>query len=168
MAACRRYADHLTRSRLRVVAVTLSLGMLAAACMPSSNATPVATPGGSVGAIVAAVNHDRGANGLPPVAWNQQLGDLAQHWANVMAFTGQLTHQDLGSILRGPSFAGWHVLAENILVAPATDGPAQLESIWMASPPHRSNILNGGLTRIGVGLTVDGQGRVWAVEDFGA
>ena len=31
----------------------------------------------------------------------------------------------------------------------------------MSSAPHRANILNGGFNRIGVGVTVDGAGRVW-------
>ncbi len=34
----------------------------------------------------------------------------------------------------------------------------------MASAPHRANILNGGFNRIGVGVKIDGAGRVWMVR----
>jgi len=154
----------LARAKLTVVAVLIASGLLAA-CVPPSAPPATAAPGGAAGALVAAVNQDRAANGLAPLSWNQQLGGVAQHWANVMAFSSQLNHQDLPSLIR--QFPGWHTMAENILCEPASLGPRALENVWMSSPLHRANILNPSLTRIGVGLTNDAQGRVWAVEDFG-
>jgi uncharacterized protein YkwD len=35
----------------------------------------------------------------------------------------------------------------------------------MASPPHRANIL-GNYSHMGVGVAIDGSGRVWVTERF--
>ena len=156
----------MVRTRLAAVAVLLSLG-LAAACVPPSPPPTTVAPGGTAGAVAAAINQDRAAYGLAPVAWNQRLGDVAQHWSAVLAFTGQLTHQDLTSLIESPAFAGWHTMAENLLVAPAGSGARAIENAWMASAEHRAHILDRSNTLVGVGLTYDSQGRVWVVADFG-
>lgn len=156
----------MARSRLAVVAVLLSLGLVAA-CVPPSPPATTAMPGGTAGAIAAAMNQDRAAYGVRPLAWNQPLADVAQHWSAVLAFTGQLTHQDLNSLIRSPQFAGWTTMAENLLVAPASSSARAIENTWMASAEHRSHILDPNLTQVGVGLTYDSQGRVWVVADFG-
>ena len=36
----------------------------------------------------------------------------------------------------------------------------------MNSSGHRANILDGGFNRIGVGVTRDGGGRYWVVQEF--
>ena len=57
--------------------------------------------GGTAGAVVAAMNGDRAANGRSPLCWNNQMGGIAQSWANWMAANQSLSHQDLGSVLGG-------------------------------------------------------------------
>jgi uncharacterized protein YkwD len=63
--------------------------------------------------------------------------------------------------------AGWRSLGENLALGNPGSNAWSLEDVWMASAPHRANIL-GGFNRIGVGVKVDGAGRVWMVALFGA
>jgi uncharacterized protein YkwD len=102
------------------------------------------------------------------VGWDTQLAQLAQSHAEEIAASGTLWHSDLGGWLASPWMSGWHELGENVLVAlPGTNAFAA-EDQWMASGPHRANILNGDFNRVGVGVKVDGSGRVWMVALFGA
>jgi uncharacterized protein YkwD len=114
------------------------------------------------------MNQDRAAAGVGPLAWDGQLGDLAQSRANDIAATGVLQHADLAGWLRSGSMPGWTSLGENLLVAgDGTTGWAA-EDLWMASPPHQANMLNPGFTQVGIGMTRDAAGRVWYVALFGA
>jgi uncharacterized protein YkwD len=58
-------------------------------------------------------------------------------------------------------------LGENIIVAPGHYTPEQLEAAWMASAPHRANILSRGFNVVGVGMSRGPDGRIWATVDFG-
>ena len=117
--------------------------------------------------MVQAINQDRAAAGLGPLAWDSQLYGLAQSHAQEIANSGSLWHSDLGSWLAVPWMRGWRSLGENLLVAPPGTNAFSAEDSWMASPPHRANIL-GGFNRVGVGVVTDGSGRVWMVALFGA
>jgi uncharacterized protein YkwD len=139
----------------------LAIGLTAAACAPGS-------PGsGATGDMVQAVNQDRAANGLGGLAWDSQLYALAQSHANEIASSGSLWHSNLGAYLAAPWMAGWRSLGENLAQGNPGSNAWGLEDVWMASGPHRANIL-GAFNRIGVGVTVDGAGRVWMVALFGA
>jgi uncharacterized protein YkwD len=117
--------------------------------------------------MVQAVNQDRGASGLGGLAWDAQLGQLAQAHADQIAASGSLWHTDLGGLLAAPWMGAWRSLGENL----AQTGPGSnawgVEDLWMGSAPHRANILNGGFNRIGVGVRIDGAGRIWMVALFG-
>jgi uncharacterized protein YkwD len=144
-----------------VVAV-IALTLAAAACAP-----PGSPGSGATGDMVQAVNQDRGASGLGGLAWDDQLYRLAQSHAQEIAASGSLWHSDIGGWLSLPWMSGWRSLGENLLVAPPGTNAWGAEDMWMGSPPHRANILNGGFNRIGVGVFVDGGGRVWMVALFG-
>jgi len=141
----------------------VALALAAAACAP-----PASPGGGTTGDAAQAMNQDRAAAGVGPLAWDDQLSGLAQTHSREIAASGSLWHSDLGAFLRTPWMAGWRSLGENLLVASAGTSGWSAEDIWMASGPHRANILNGGFNRVGVGATVDGSGRVWMVALFGA
>lgn len=161
-----RRRAHPPRRRWRIVApfvAVVAVALAAAACAPAGS------PGsGATGDMVEAINQDRGANGLGGLAWDDQLSRLAQSHAEEIAASGSLWHSDLGSWLTSPWMASWRSLGENL----AQGGPGanawDLEDMWMGSSPHRANILNGGFNHVGVGVAVDGAGRVWMVALFGA
>lgn len=140
----------------------VALALAAAACAP-----PGSPGSGATGDMVQAVNQDRAAYGLGGLAWDDQLYRLAQSHAQEIAASGSLWHSDLGSWLATPWMSGWRSLGENLLLGPPGTSAWGAEDTWMGSPPHRANILNGGFNRIGVGVVVDGGGRVWMVALFG-
>jgi uncharacterized protein YkwD len=92
----------------------------------------------------------RGNNGLGPVTLDPELMRLAAEQARVMAANGKLDHSvaaPFAARIRKSSFdaavavenigAGYHTLAEAF-------------SGWRDSPPHRANMLNAGVTRMGI------------------
>jgi uncharacterized protein YkwD len=84
-----------------------------------------------------------------------------------MAATNGLYHQNLSALISSPDYSGYRTMGENILVAPADMSATQAEAQWMASPPHRANILSGAFNIVGIGYVRDGSGRIWLVQDFG-
>jgi uncharacterized protein YkwD len=92
----------------------------------------------------------RGNNGLGAVTIDPELMRLASEQAHVMAASGKMEH-DAGrpfqDRMRNSGFdasvavenisAGYHTLAEAF-------------SGWRDSPPHRANMLNSGVTRMGI------------------
>jgi uncharacterized protein YkwD len=144
------------------VALIAVLAMTAAACRP-----PGAT-GNYTGDVVASMNQDRAAAGLAPLAWDGQLGPLAQSTAARIAGAGALLHTDLGAVIHLPYMAGWRTLGENLSWNSGVPSAGAVEDQWMASAAHRANILSGGFNRVGVGTAQDANGRLWVVAEFGA
>jgi uncharacterized protein YkwD len=62
----------------------------------------------------------------------------------------------------GSDVCCWTMVAENSGVGPSVSA---LDAAFMASAPHRANILNAAYTQIGVGVVV-ADGRVWVAEIF--
>jgi uncharacterized protein YkwD len=92
----------------------------------------------------------RGNNGLGPVTVDPELMRLASEQAHAMAAKDKLDHdagQPFQDRIRKSGFdpsvaveniaAGYHTLAEAF-------------SGWRDSPPHRANMLNSGVTKIGI------------------
>jgi uncharacterized protein YkwD len=117
--------------------------------------------------IYNALNADRVASGLPPLAWSPKLANQAGTWARQMAQEGVLHHQDLNALLYSNTYTGYQTLGENILVGPAGMTPGDMERAWMASPPHRANITSRNFNIVGIGYWRAADGRIWAVQEFG-
>lgn len=111
-------------------------------------------------------NQDREARGLQPLQWNTSLAQAAQAHAERMAAEDDLSHQYPGepSVAQRTAQAGAHfqAVAENIASGYSARG---IESEWMHSTPHRTNILDPRMNALGVGL-VERRGTLFAVEDF--
>ncbi len=151
------------RARLALPVLVVGLAFAGVACAP-----PGSPGSGFTGDMVAAVNQDRAAAGLAPLAWDPQLGPYAASWAHHLAATGTLTHTDLNALIRLPYMAAWRSLGENLLVGPAGLSGAAAEDLWMNSAGHRANILNPSFNHIGVAAVQDSAGRLWVVAEFGA
>jgi len=108
-----------------------------------------------------AINVERGERGLPSLYIDQVEASQARTWSTVMAFTNTLA-EDPGSTAAIAAYdPAWRLMGENVGVG-AT--PQSLEAAFMASPPHRANIL-GAFTHVGVGVVVS-NGRIWVTERF--
>jgi uncharacterized protein YkwD len=153
--------------RAKLLAAALVVATLTAGCFSSAGSSrTVSLPSsGTVRELYDLANADRAANGLPPLAWNDKLGGLAQGWSEQMAASGQFRHSDLNATIRSPEFREFSRLGENILVGGCGMTAAQMEQAWMNSPGHRANIL-GAFNSIGIGLVCSG-GRMWATQSFG-
>lgn len=109
-----------------------------------------------------AIDVERGARGLAPLSVDPDVANQAQAWSGGMALYDTLAHdRSFGAELAAsdPNFRGG---GENVGVGPS---PASVEEAFMASPPHRANIL-GSYSHMGVGVAIDSSGRVWVTERF--
>jgi uncharacterized protein YkwD len=113
-----------------------------------------------------AANHERAAQKLHPLRWDNLLAHAASQHAQRMAQQNILSHQLPGeedfkarALRAGARFSS---LAENI--AEGLDAPA-IHEMWMNSPPHRENLLDPKLDSIGIAVA-ERNGQMFAVEDF--
>ncbi|SEK27581.1 Uncharacterized conserved protein YkwD, contains CAP (CSP/antigen 5/PR1) domain [Blastococcus sp. DSM 46786] len=131
---------------------------------PPAPAAPAAT--GVEGEVLALVNAQRAQAGCGPVAADAGLAAVARAHSAGMRDRGFFDHVDpdgLGPFDRADR-AGVSARAENIARGQA-DAAAVMTS-WMNSPGHRANILDCGLTRLGVGVAT-GSGGPWWTQLFG-
>lgn len=121
-------------------------------------------------AVIAAVNDARARTGLSALRPDARLERAAQFLACDNARHARLSHQstDGRSMADRIGDAGydWRAVAEN--VALGQTGAAEVVGDWMASPPHRKNILNRAVTDAGVGIALQADGQIHWVLDFGA
>ncbi len=148
-------------SALALASGTQDVGGPAASSAPTGGSP--AGSGVSVGSSLVAsdirsllrlTNQDRTQHGLPPLTVNRQLASLAQERATAMATYGYYGHDSpiYGWPFQMEQTAGIQAVwmgAENIDEAAS---PAQANSAFMLSPPHRANILDPRETQIGIGV----------------
>ncbi|CAA9253598.1 MAG: Allergen V5/Tpx-1 related [uncultured Blastococcus sp.] len=132
---------------------------------PAAAATPV-SEGGTAGEVVSLVNAERAGAGCGPVAWDDGLAAVAQAHSDDMRDRDYFDHTNLDGLdpFDRAARAGVSARAENI--AWGQVDAADVMSSWMDSAGHRANILNCGLTRLGVGIA-QGAGGPWWTQLFG-
>jgi uncharacterized protein YkwD len=123
---------------------------------PVAGGGPVAAPSGNETAEVARlVNAHRARVGCQPLAWDDAAARAAQAHSEDMVRRRYFSHTSPDG--RGPAErlraqgATFRLLAENI--AQGQPNAQEVVRGWLASPAHRQNIENCGLTRQGVGLS---------------
>jgi len=146
------------------VAVTLSIGVSSCGFANTSSTGP-SDP--YAAGLFNELNADRAGNNLPPLTWSPKLANQAGTWAAHMSSVGTLYHQNLGALIDSSDYVGYRSLGENILVGPGAMTPDNVESAWMASPPHRANIASPAFNIVGIAYWRGPDGRIWAVQDFG-
>ncbi len=141
--------------------------LAAAFLLPAAFSARAQSPGNDAERqLFDALNHERAAQALPPLQWDNSLADAARLHAKRMASYNVLEHQlsgepDLATRL-AQAGARFSVIAENIAVGST---PQTIHSGWMQSPGHRRNILDAHLTAVGI-AAVRGSGGLFAVQDF--
>lgn len=117
--------------------------------------------------VYAALNKERRAQGLQPLALDRSLSDAALDHVRDMAHNRYFDHTSPAGISPWDrmrrfgceySFAG-----ENVALAGSA---AQADRALFLSAPHRANILNGRFTRVGIAVMQSSDGRMLFVEDF--
>lgn len=104
----------------------------------------------------------RTAAGLPALATDRQLERAALQQARYMAASRSMTHdtswgRDFASRVKKNDIEG--AAAENI--AEGRMSIERLFAMWMDSPPHRRNMLDGRFTRFGLAYVRDAKNPEW-------
>jgi uncharacterized protein YkwD len=157
--------------------VTTSTTAPATTAPATTSTTPTATPptgpihSAGEQAVLDLVNTERAKVGCPALVANATLAQVARAHSQDMAAHGYFDHNGLdGSTpFTRMTAAGYRysAAAENIAAGYAT--PEAVMTGWMNSAGHRANILNCGLTEIGIGyayLASSPYGSYWT-QDFG-
>jgi uncharacterized protein YkwD len=172
------------RSRLAGGVGALALLLVAAfAAVPAVSAAAATTPGSTTmyeatgGApvltlaplstaaqyeadVLAATNAQRVSHGLRAMTVTSCLSSLATSWATHLAATNTLTHQSLT-----PFLTNCHAMAAAENIAKGNVTASDVVTLWMNSPDHRANLLNGTYPHVAIGAAK--LGSTWfVVQDF--
>lgn len=111
-------------------------------------------------------NQARSEQGQRPLQWDAALASAARAHAQKMLDQHSLSHQLPGEadLATRSSQAGarFHSISENIAMG---GNAGQVQKEWMASAPHRANILDPNSDHVGIGV-VEHSGYWYAVVDF--
>jgi hypothetical protein len=138
------------------LAIVACATLLALVLVPL-RATP-ARADSAAASLTAWVNQERASAGLPALSVASDLVDVATRHSQRMASSGRLYHNpNLGS-----EVSGWERVTENVGRGPDA---RPIHDAFMASSTHAANILDGGVTQVGVGVVwVDG--TLWVTQVF--
>jgi uncharacterized protein YkwD len=161
------------------------LAVIASATCPNSTLVPEASNVESIRAsIFCLINRERARNGLQPLSANGHLQSSAQGHSNEMINEDYFAHVGPNglSVSDRMRAAGYiysrnigYDIGENIAwgtLSLAT--PQEILEAWMASPDHRSNILDSNYRQTGIGIVAsvpasmgEGQPGAMYTQDFG-
>jgi uncharacterized protein YkwD len=109
-------------------------------------------------ALLVQVNSFRLAHGLAPLRVSPFLGAAARAHSTQMARLGYFSHNSangsafssrIATYYPARGYRSWTV-GENLLWASPDVGAARALKLWLASPPHRANLLNPRWREIGL------------------
>ena len=152
-----------------LTAVVLCLGGLAVTALPASAGAASETDAlldlnVFEDRILAIVNKHRKAADLQPVrSVNGCIDKFSERWSRHLAETGDFVHRDQHRILRRCDLT-W--VGEDLVRGTALT-PASAVRAWLHSPGHRAVLLKPRAARAGIGIRIDGQGRIVGVLNFG-
>jgi uncharacterized protein YkwD len=126
--------------------------------------------------IAAAINSDRAAAGLPALPVDGGLSAYSRSHSSAMAAAGTIFHSGgspsnqipADSAFRAALPLPWRdaaVAGENV-GDDSADDCAGMNAAFMASPPHKANILDARWTTMGVGVAFSAAGGLYVTEDF--
>ena len=146
--------------------VALSSPAQAATWSPRINTSldPLLAPGEFEDRILVQINKARARHDLPKVRVFQSCVDgYAERWAKHLKSIDSLVHRNLTKVLSGCDLR-W---VGETLVSGTSLTPSSAVRAWLNSPPHRAVILKDRARMAGIGVRVDGNGKVYAVLNFG-
>jgi len=116
--------------------------------------------------LFAQANQSRAQAGVGPLHWDPALATAASKHCSLMAAERSLSHRFDGELdleeRAGQYGAHFARIEENVASATRAE---DLHPGWMASPPHRANLLNPEVDSIGIAV-IDKDGLFYAVADF--
>jgi uncharacterized protein YkwD len=110
--------------------------------------------------VLSATNVQRVAHGFPALTVTSCLHGFATSWADHLAATKTLVHQDLA-----PFLSECHAMYAGENIADGNVSASVVVTLWMGSPEHRANLLDSHYTHIGIGAAQSGS-TWYVVQDF--
>jgi hypothetical protein len=109
--------------------------------------------------FVSDTNSARSQNGLRAYSASSDLTSIANEWAAHMASTRTLAHNPNAT----SQVCCWQAMGENVGVGGSV---SEIQQAFMASSPHRANILSSTYTQVGIGTARGSDGRLYVDELF--
>jgi uncharacterized protein YkwD len=144
----------------------------AALFVPRTTATPAIREANTFEAgLMWKVNATRRAHGLPPLRRSQALDEASSAKSHALVRLGYFAHTrpDGTSFWREvlthyPQIgSGYWRVGENLAWGTPTLTPALVVRRWLASPPHRANVLSSRYRELGIGaVRTAGASGYWA------
>lgn len=158
------------RRILSVLALVLGLAFCAGAGAAAMTPPPLNSAGSRATkatrgeyAIVRAMNAVRARNGVPPLRVGPALTRAARAHSVDMARRGYFDHGAFVQRLRRFGVRA-PFIGENLASGGQTLSAPAIVQMWIASPPHRLNLLDRGFQSVGVGVA--GGSRKLVTADF--
>ncbi len=135
---------------------------------PAPSSTPAAAPAGYVATgtwqLLAEVNATRRQHGLQPLVVDKRLAATARAWAEHLAASATLAHNEPLFSAASHRRLGIKRLGENV----GFDVSVKAQhKAFLASPRHRDNVLLASYRVAGFAVVRDKAGHLWSTEDFG-
>lgn len=118
---------------------------------------------GAAERLLALVNAERQAAGLPPLARHPAIAAIAEAHSLAMAARGELFHNDGYFSTSVRREIGAAALGENVAVNGDLDDAHRR---LMASPHHRANVLDPRFSAAGFAVVATPEGALFVTEDF--
>lgn len=153
--------------RLALIA-TIPATLLGLVMVASPAQAAAVTPAKLAGDIVYLTNKQRVLHGCKPLRNDARLAAASTAHSAFMAQTGAFSHTGRGGsdfVYRDKAAHYPRPLAENIAYGYRTG--LDVVKGWLASPPHRANLLNCNATTVGVGAVYAANGTPYYTQDFG-
>jgi uncharacterized protein YkwD len=112
--------------------------------------------------MLALTNTDRAIHDRAALSFNERLSHYAKAHSQAMADRGYLFHSTGEQLQAELAGYDWELGGENIGVGGSLEG---LEDAFMASPPHRQNLLRKVYEHAAIGI-VRQDGRTWITVIF--
>jgi len=138
---------------------------------PGHDDPPAATPEDAEHHLLANLNRDRAAAGLPALSWDERVAAVARGHSEEMHRTHNVAH-----ISPTTGSAADRVRAAKIKTGVVLENVARAYGVneahdgLMNSPGHRANILSGEVTHVGIGVTfgdeVSGRREMFITQVF--
>jgi uncharacterized protein YkwD len=149
----------LVRPAVLAVAIGALAGFSRAAAAPPSHvAVPVVNLRGLDDAVLGQLNDVRRSHGLVALTRSRELDASAAEHSRQMGRVGYFHHSSADGTSFSRRIAAWYSAAgsskwavgENLLWRSPAVGAAQAMRMWMASPPHRTNVLRPQWQQVGI------------------
>lgn len=120
----------------------------------------------------AMLNQKRAENGLKPLVWSDELATIARLHSQNMADFKFFSHRGMDNKLVSDradaiGVSKWRAIGENIAYNRGYQDPiGKAVQLWLESPSHRHNLLDGGWRESAVGVAVAADGSYYFTQVF--